>query len=775
MATPLERRVGRRVNITEEKRTFENEKSIQRAFGIPPRFNESLLVSTKDGKQLLIPAKSSNITQRGRKQAHNIKNHNLKVKSSKHIEADNTSENSSASLDEDTYSTFENDNNFNDKIQAKDIETSAEFDSIFRSVNNDLERLSKQMHESLISDIKPKINLTSTEFTSSRSKSEHLNPILDSSQGFVSTSNLFSSKESFNDIKIDNNIRKGIDSKNELLIQKVSKIKDDFKGENLSKLGQNDNVNTLINKLSSSISRMKNIVLGKDKFTRIMRDQIQKSNIEIIKLSQKIDLLQKEISAAKRGKEKYKDSIKKLLLEMQRGKVDGTTHSYLLEISALKVQNERTLNKLNESEIKLIQIQTENSRLKEENDDLGKKIIQLEEKINKLNLIVNQVTNEKLQLLESRDRSNKEIDLLLENIKSCNDENKMSLEELRRGYELNNVLQDHIIFLKTQLEIAGDERVSQEQITKALKEECNYFKQSLKSLEHRESVLLSALEDSSYKMSDIDKALEEQKIKYEIMLKKENDKYVDIFHSYKKQSEELATLKQQLKEKTEDEQEQLKINNELKYKFSSFETHIRRLLDARDNEIMQLNDYMDGKLKMKDEENKKRIQEICKMQQEREKRLINQMLDQHDGFERKRIEYENEMDILRNNMTEKLEMTVKLENEKQLRLAETLINKEHELMLKENTIQEIDKKKKQIEDQLSETKLFIDNLLSEKNETVEKLLSLDKWGAIIQTMNLMNPDTQKIISERLSDIREEVEKIEINDEGKNTTNSICKV
>ncbi|KAH7649412.1 hypothetical protein FG379_001039 [Cryptosporidium bovis] len=765
MSTPLERRVGRRVNIAEEKRTLENGKNIQRAFGIPPRFNESLLMSTKDGKKLLIPANSPNGIQKGGKHdLNNIKSNNLQIRVNKHIDVDNTSENSLISLEEDDYSTIENEVNFNDKFQVKNTETSNEFDSIFRSVSNDLERLSKQMYRPFNSEVNSTINLTSPEFISSKDKSEYSKQLLDPSKSNISSGDMPSSKESLANIRA-NNLMKDLNSKNESLIHRgINNKRTDFTNDNSSKLGPNDNVNILINKLSSSISKMKNIVIGKDKFTRILREQIQKSNIEIIKLSQKIDLLQKEISAARRGKEKYKDSIKKLLSEMQRGKVDGTTHSYLMEISALKVQNEKTLNNLNESEIKLIQVQTENNQLRDENGDLKKKISQLEEKINKLNVIVNQVTDEKLQLLELKDHNNKEIESLLENIRSCNDENKISLEELKRGHELNNVLQDHVMFLKAQLEIANDERISQEKVAKSLKDECDHFKQNLKSLEHRESVLLSALEDSSYKMSDIDNALEEQKIKYEILLKKENDKYIDILHSHKKQSEELMTLKQQLKEKTEDEQEQMKINNELKCKFSSFETHIRRLLDARDNEIMQLNDYMDGKLKMKDEENNKKIQEICKMQQEREKRLINQMLDQHDGFERKRIEYEHEMDMIKNNMTEKLEMAVKLENEKQLRLAETLINKEHELMIKENIIQEIDKKKDQIEKQLSETKLFVDNLLSEKNETVEKLLSLEKWGTIIQTMNLINPDTQRKLSERLSDIREEVEKMEIHEE-----------
>ncbi|XP_665754.1 kinesin-related protein [Cryptosporidium hominis TU502] len=65
-----------------------------------------------------------------------------------------------------------------------------------------------------------------------------------------------------------------------------------------------------------------------------------------------------------------------------------------------------------------------------------------------------------------------------------------------------------------------------------------------------------------------------------------------------------------------------------------------------------------------------------------------------------------------------------------------------------------------IEQQLSVAKACLDNLSREKNETVEKLLSLEQWGTLIQTMNQMNPELQNSLNTRLSELRNKVERLE---------------
>ncbi|KAH8584494.1 kinesin-related [Cryptosporidium sp. chipmunk genotype I] len=761
MVTPLEKRLNKKSQKSQEIKLHGNNKNISKAFGIPPRFSESLIMNTNEGKRLLVSANFPNEKLNFKREANANKNkmnfrNELLVKTDN---SDNSSESSSYSA-EDNNSVIVENNHVNKRFSKIDHDSSSEFESIFRSVSNDLEQLSIQMSDSFNANNSSVINLTSPKFDTGNNSKVYTNHFLNTGNGTIRRN---ISKESFQEdesISYSKSADSSINSSNnEYNIAAGQQINDRY--DYADNYYENSSIiNDLIRKLTISISKLKKIVMGKDNFAAILREQMQKSNFEIIKLSQKVDLLQKELINAKRSKEKYKDSMKKLLNDIQDGRVDGTIHNYIMEIEAMKIQNERNIANLNNSEIALIQLQAEKNKLLAEKTELNDKIGQLEEKIHKLNLVVNQVTDEKLHLLETKENANKEIEKLLENIKSCNDENKISLEELKRGYELNNVLQDHVMLLKAQLEISKEEKTNQEKTMKDLKDEVEAIRQNMKSLEHRESILLSALEDSSYRMTDIDKALEEQKLEYENVIKKENDKYIEILHTCKKQTEEIETLRQKLEEKIIDEKEQIRINEELKRKFGSFESHIRRLLDARDNEIIQLNDYMDGKLRKKDEENNLKIQEICKIQQEREKRLINQMLDQHDGFERKRIEYEHEIDLIRNNFTEKLDKTVKLENEKQLRLTETLVNKEHELMIKENIIQEIDKKNMLIEQQLNDAKACLDDLSREKNETVEKLLSLEQWGTLIQTMNQMNPELQNSLNTRLSELRNKVERLE---------------
>lgn len=762
MVTPLERRLNKKTQKSQEIKLHGNNNNISKAFGIPPRFSESLIMNTNEGKKLLVSAKFPNDKLNVKREVNPRKN---KINFQNEVlgkidHSENLSDSSSYSFEESKSIEIE-DNNFKTRLNKIDHDSSSEFESIFRSVSNDLEQLSIQMSDSYNTNNSTAINLTSPMFDTGNNNKGFAKHFLNDSNGIIRAN---VSKESFQDSdesisyskSSGSSINPSINEYNTVADQKIN-----GKNDYVNNYYENTSIiNELIRKLTISISKLKKMVMGKDNFAAILREQIQKSNFEIIKLSQKVDLLQKDLINAKRSKEKYKDSMKKLLSNIQDGKVDGTIHNYIMEIEAMKIQNERNISNLNNSEIALIQLQTEKNKLLAEKAELNDKIGQLEEKIHKLNLVVNQVTDEKLHLLETKENANKEIEKLLENIKSCNDENKISLEELKRGYELNNVLQDHLMLLKAQLEISTEEKTNQEKIMKNLKDEVDTVRQNMKSLEHRESILLSALEDSSYRMTDIDKALEEQKLEYEHIIKKENDKYIEILHKCKKQAEEIETLKEKLEEKIIDEKEQIRINEELKRKFGSFESHIRRLLDARDNEIIQLNDYMDGKLRKKEEENNQKIQEICKIQQEREKRLINQMLDQHDGFERKRIEYEHEIDLIRNKFTEKLDKAVKLENEKQLRLTETLVNKEHELMIKENIIQEIDKKNMLIEQQLSDAKACLDNLSREKNETVEKLLSLEQWGTLIQTMNQMNPELQNSLNTRLSELRNKVERLE---------------
>ncbi|OII73063.1 kinesin-related protein [Cryptosporidium ubiquitum] len=763
MVTPLERRLNKKYQKAQEIKLNGNISDASKAFGIPPRFSESLIMNTHEGKRLLISVNSPNDKLNIKRDINRGKNKfNFRNELLEKIDhSDNLSDINSYSA-EDNKPIIKEGNNPISKLNVIDHDSSSEFESIFRSVSNDLEQLSMQMSDSLNVKNSSVINLTSPNIDSGANNKGYAGQYLNSN--INSANRLNTSKESFQDSDESISYSKSIDS----LIKPSNSQYNSFSSQKSNgKYDYSDNhyenssiINELIRKLTLSISKLKKMVMGKDNFVAILREQMQKSNFEIIKLSQKVDFLQKELTNAKKSKEKYKDSMKKLLNDIQDGRVDGTIHNYIMEIEAMKIQNERNISNLNNSEIALIQLQTEKNKLLTEKTELTDKIIQLEEKIHKLNLVVNQVTDEKLHLLETKESANKEIEKLLENIKSCNDENKISLEELKRGYELNNVLQDHVMLLKAQLEISTEEKTSQEKVVKDLKDEVETIRQNMKSLEHRESILLSALEDSSYRMTDIDKALEEQKLEYENIIKKENDKYIEILHTCKKQTEEIDTLKQKLEEKISAEKEQIKANEELKRKFGSFESHIRRLLDARDNEIIQLNDYMDGKLRKKDEEINLKIQEICKIQQEREKRLINQMLDQHDGFERKRIEYEHEIDLIRNNFTEKLDKAVKLENEKQLRLAETLVNKEHELMIKENIIQEIDKKNMFIEQQLNDLKACLDDLSKEKNATVEKLLSLEQWGTLIQTMNHMNPELQNSLNTRLNELRNKVERLE---------------
>ncbi|KAJ1614762.1 putative coiled coil protein [Cryptosporidium canis] len=760
MTTPLERRIERKYRETQENKLHGNNRRISKAFGIPPRFEESLMMSTNEGKKLLLSANTPNEILKIRRDVNAQKSHFRNETLRKFYNSDNFT-------DSDSYSSVDHSSNrkenYNNKrmIGKANHDSSSEFESIFKSVSNDLEKLSMQMIDSYNINNTSVINLTSPNFDSESNSKDHTKQHLDTK--IESASRFDTSNENFQDSDESLSYRKSSDSSSlsngqirDLQNPKVTKER--YFANNRSE--STTVINELIHKLTESISKLKKMVVGKDKFASVIREQMQKSNFEIIKLSQKVDLLQKELATARRSKEKYKDGMKRLLNDIQDGRVDGTTHSYIMEIEALKIQNERNISNINNAEITIIQLQNEKSQLLTEKSELSNKITLLEEKIHKLNLVVNQVTDEKLHLIETKENANKEIEKLLESIKSCNDENKMSLEELKRGYELNNVLQDHVMLLKAQLEVSNEEKISQEKVIKDLSDEIDTTRQNLKSLEHRESILLSALEDSSYRMTDIDKALEEQKLEYEHLIQKENNKYIDILQNFKKQSEEIEALKQKLSEKITDEKEQIKINEELKRKFGSFESHIRRLLDARDNEIIQLNDYMDGKLRKKDEENNIKIQEICKIQQEREKRLINQMLDQHDGFERKRIEYEHEIDLIRNNFTEKLNRTVKLENEKQLRLAETLVNKEHELMIKENIIKEIDQKNTLIEQQLSDVKACLDDLSREKNETVNKLLSLEQWGTLIQTMNQMNPELKDSLNTRLNELRSKVEQLE---------------
>ncbi|KAK9171994.1 hypothetical protein CmeUKMEL1_04605 [Cryptosporidium meleagridis] len=761
MVTPLERRLNKKTQKSQETKLHGNNSNISKAFGIPPRFSESLIMNTKEGKKLLVSAKFPNDKLNVKHEVNARKNKiNFRKVLGKTDNYENLSDSSSYSSEENKSIKIEDDN-FKTRINKIDHDSSSEFESIFRSVSNDLEQLSIQMSDSYNVNNNTTINLTSPIFDTGNNNKGFVKHFLNDSNGIIRPN---VSKESFQDSdesisyskSSGSSINPSMNEYNTLADQKIN-----GKNDYANNYYENSSIiNELIRKLTISISKLKKMVMGKDNFAAILREQMQKSNFEIIKLSQKVDLLQKDLINAKRSKEKYKDSMKKLLSNIQDGKVDGTIHNYIMEIEALKIQNERNISNLNNSEIALIQLQTEKNKLLAEKTELNNKIGQLEEKMHKLNLVVNQVTDEKLHLLETKESANKEIEKLLENIKSCNDENKISLEELKRGYELNNVLQDHVMLLKAQLEISTEDKTNQEKIIKDLKDEVDTVRQNMKSLEHRESILLSALEDSSYRMTDIDKALEEQKLEYEDIIKKEKDKYIELLHTCKKQTEEIETLKEKLEKKIIDEKEQIRINEELKRKFGSFESHIRRLLDARDNEIIQLNDYMDGKLRKKEEENNQKIQEICKIQQEREKRLINQMLDQHDGFERKRIEYEHEIDLIRNNFTEKLDKAVKLENEKQLRLTETLVNKEHELMIKENIIQEIDKKNMLIEQQLSDAKACLDDLSREKNETVEKLLSLEQWGTLIQTMNQMNPELQNSLNTRLSELRNKVENLE---------------
>lgn len=760
MVTPLERRLNKKYQ-KEETKLNGNNRNTSKAFGIPPRFSDSLIMNTCEGKRLLVSANTPNYKLNIKRGINTSKNKiNFRNESLAKVDhSDDLSDNSSYSA-EDNKSIMTKDNNFSPRLNKIDHDNSSEFESIFRSVSNDLEQLSIQTSDSLSFNNSSVINLTSPKLNSEINNRGYNNQYLNN----INSVNGLNTSENFQDSDESISYSKSIDT---LIKPSNHQYYSSSDQKNNEKYDYNDSkyknpsiINELIRKLTSSISKLKKMVIGKDKFVAILREQMQKSDFEIVKLSQKVDLLQKELNTAKRSKEKYKDSMKKLLNDIQSGRVDGTIHNYIMEIEAMKIQNERNLSNLNNSEIALIQLQTENSKLTTEKTELNNKINQLEEKIHKLNLVLNQVTDEKLHLLETKENANKEIEKLLESIKSCHDENKISLEELKRGHELNNVLQDHLMLLKAKLEISTEENISQEKIMKDLKDEVETIRQNMKSLEHRESILLSALEDSSYRMTDIDKALEEQKLEYENIIKKENDKYIEILHTCKKQTEEIETLKQKLEEKISEEKEQVRLNEELKRKFGSFESHIRRLLDARDNEIIQLNDYMDGKLRKKDEENNQKIQEICKIQQEREKRLINQMLDQHDGFERKRIEYEHEIDLIRNNFTEKLDKTVKLENEKQLRLAETLVNKEHELMIKENIIQEIDKKNMLIEQQLNDLKICLDDLSKEKNATVEKLLSLEQWGTLIQTMNHMNPELQNSLNKRLSELRNKVEQLE---------------
>ncbi|KAF7457808.1 kinesin-related protein [Cryptosporidium felis] len=769
MSTPLERRINRKFQILEENTELnEKNKGISKAFGIPPRFNEALIMNTNEGKKLLVSANIPNESIKiHRDLRRNKRSDNRKkyiMKSDPFDEVSDISSSSSPSLTDDY--------KINTRVEkitsnSKKNDGSNDFASIFRSVNDDLKRLSMQVSDSSIEDKDSIVNLTSPEFASGIGGKGY--PHL-SNSNTVKFEKMYSSE----DIPQKNNESIDFTQSLDSSVGLSSDSRYSFSNQNSEKNESNKNensaiINKLIQKLTFSISKLKKMVIGKDNFVNILRDQMQKSNHEIISLSQKVDLLQKELASAKRGKEKYKDSMKKLLNDIQDGKVDGTIHNYILQIEAMKIQNERNITNINNNELTIIQLQSEKEKLLVEKNELNNKISNLEEKVHKLNLVVNQVTDEKLELLESKESASREMGKLLENIKSCNDENRMSLEELKRGYELNNVLQDHVMLLKAQLEITTEEKVSQEKITSDLKDEIDIIKQKLKSFEHRESILLSALEDSSYKMTDIDKALEEQRLEYEAIIKKENERYNEIYRTYNKQSEELEILKFNLKEKTDQEQEQIRMNEELKRKFGSFENHIRRLLDARDNEIIQLNDYMDGKLRKKDEETNQKIQEMCKIQQERERRLINQMLDQHDGFERKRIEYEHEIDSIRNSFTEKLDKTVKLESEKQLRLAETLVNKEHEIMIKENIIQEIDKKNVLIEQQLSETKSNLNEIIKEKNETIEKLLSLEQWGVLINTVNQMNPELQDSLNTRLNELRSRVEHLEKQEDKLNHT------
>ncbi|KAL7069146.1 hypothetical protein ACR3K2_04030 [Cryptosporidium serpentis] len=777
MPTPIEKKLGRQMtfdckDVRDNGTTRKKLPSTPKAFGLPPRFNDSVTIGTVDGHKLLVAAKVPNSvilhkpastadSSEDQKKSYNKLNcqKDDELSHSKHlIKLNKTPKSVKFGEESDSLVT-------NTKVE--------EINSIFHSVNKDLEELSRQMSIHIPLDTTnhanegKNINLTSLNFQ----QSSNSNNIYSGNKSKASTnfnslevSSIYSpgtSSEKFlnsemENLSSDSNVS-SLTHDNSATLQSTSKY--DKKFPQLIK-SQTNIMGKLIHKLSSSISILKDMILGRDDFVHIIRNQISQSDSEVLVLSKQIEKMQKDLELEIFEKNKYKNSMKKLLVGMQEGSVHGSLRNYVVEIQSMKIQEERLRSNLSELELTIIKLQQENKNLNDEKFKNKETIEKQVDKIHRLNLVVNQITQEKLELIESKECLNEKINELHEIIKCRDDENMMAFEEVKRSSELNGVLQDHVMLLKAQLEIEAEDRLTIEKRAKESLNEVDSLKEKVKSLEHRENILMGALEDSSCRMTDIDKALEAQKREYEAIISKEDEKYNKLLHTYKLQTEKLTEIEEKLNQKIKSEEELIKWNNELHERFGSFENHIKRLLDARDNEIIQLNDYMDKQLKKKDEEVNIKIQELCRVQQSREKKLINQMLDQHDGFEKQRIQFEHEIHEIKDKYIRKLDDAKKLENEKQTRLAESLANKEHEILVKEHLIHEIDSKKSEIEKELCNVKQRLQELQDEKNATVEKLLALQEWGIIIESTHEMDPQLQLSLNTRLEELRQKVNHLE---------------
>ncbi|EEA06329.1 uncharacterized protein CMU_008200 [Cryptosporidium muris RN66] len=776
MPTPIEKKLGGQItfdcNNVRDNGTSKKLSSTPKAFGLPPRFSDSVTIGTVDGHKLLVAAKVPNNvilhktasianSSENKKKSYNKLNYpkNNELSHNRHlIKLNKTPKSVKFGKESDSLVT-------NTKVE--------EINSIFCSVNKDLEELSRQMSIHIPLDTTNRasedkdINLTSLDFQQSsnsdnvysknKSKgSANLNLLEVSSISSPGTSSEISLNSEMENFSSDSNVSSSTHDRS-VTSQSTSKYNKKF--PQLIK-SQTNIMGELIHKLSNSISVLKDMILGRDDFVHIIRDQISQSDSEVLTLSKQIEKMQRDLELEICEKNKYKSSMKKLLVGIQEGNVHGSLRNYLVEIQSMKIQEERLRSNLSESELTIIKLQQENKNLNDEKLKDKETIEKQVDKIHRLNLVVNQITQEKLELIESKEYLNGKIDELYETIKCRDDENMIAFEEVKRSSELNGVLQDHVMLLKAQLEIEAEDRLTTEKKAKESLNEVDTLKEKIKSLEHRESILMSALEDSSYRMTDIDKALETQKREYEAIISKENKKYNKLLHAYKLQTEKLTEIEEKLSQKIKSEEELIKWNNELQERFGSFENHIRRLLDARDNEIIQLNDYMDKQLKKKDEEVNIKIQELCRVQQNREKKLINQILDQHDGFEKQRIQLEYEIHEIKDIYTKKLDDARKLESEKQTRLVESLANKEHEILVKEHLIHEIDSKKSEIEKELCNVKQRLQELQDEKNATVEKLLALQEWGIIIESTHEMDPQLQLSLNTRLEELRQKVNHLE---------------